>query len=323
MIGRRGAIASAAAALALSPAIGAPATKSLRILVGATPGSVVDQSARTFVPFLERHLPGVDISVGNLPGLGGLVCYRALASADGSGGSVLGWVSTPALPARMIDRGGGDLMSKITMLGAVQEEPIVIVSPQSSPLATASDLITKSAENADAVPIGTPQPGSAPHLAVLRLQALAGTRLNIVAFPSAAAAYQAALAGNVAAASLGLIDAIEGLRDGKLTGLGISTDKSANGLPDMPHLGQLGLPISATIRRGLVAPAGLQAGDTAAFAGAMRKVVDDPEYHDEADARGYIAAFTDGSAWSAHARSEKAELAALWQKEPWLSGSND
>ena len=53
-----------------------------------------------------------------------------------------------------------------------------------------------------AVPIGTPAAGSPPHLAALRLQLLTQTRLNIVTFPSAPAARQAVVAGNVVAAAL-------------------------------------------------------------------------------------------------------------------------
>jgi tripartite-type tricarboxylate transporter receptor subunit TctC len=322
MIARRRLLAGAAVTAALGRPARAASTTSLRLLVGAPAGSVVDQSARAFAPFLQRHLPGTEIGVANLPGLGGLVCYRALAGADPSG-AVLGWVSTPALAARMVDRGGGDLLDRLRLIGAVQEEPIVIVSPASSPLANAAELIARSAENAEAVPIGTPQPGTAPHLAVLRLQRFAGTRLNVVAFPSATAAHQAALAGTVAAAALGLIDAVESLRGGKLVGLGISAEKSGSGLPDLPPLGQLGLPIAATIWRGLVAPSALPNASAEPIAVAMRRVVDDPEWHDEADSKGFTAAFLDGPAWTARARAERAELAELWQLEPWLSGNND
>ena len=118
---------------------------------------------------------------------------QALAQAEPTG-ATLGWVATPTLPARMVDRGADDLLRRITLLGAVQKEPIAIVSPAATPLGSVQDIVARAADDAEAVPLGTPPPGSPPHLAALRLQALAGTRLNIVAFPSAAAARQAAVA---------------------------------------------------------------------------------------------------------------------------------
>ena len=65
-------------------------------------------------------------------------------------------------------------------------------------------------------------------------------RLNIVAFPSAAAARQAAVSGNVAAAALGLSSAIGDLRDGRLVGLGIAAASRADAFPDMPPLRDFG-----------------------------------------------------------------------------------
>ena len=137
----------------------------------------------TFAPFLARHLPFTDIDIRNIPGDAGLAAARTLADASPDG-SVLGWVATPTLPARMVDRGADDLMQRITLLGAVQKEPVCIVSPAATPLGSVQDIVERSADDSGAVPLGTPPPGSPPHLAALQLQAIAGTRLNIVAFPS-------------------------------------------------------------------------------------------------------------------------------------------
>jgi tripartite-type tricarboxylate transporter receptor subunit TctC len=315
----RRALSRTACAGLLGQAVGtAEAGQSLRLLVGAQPGSASDRQARAFAPFLERHLPHTEIGLTNLPGEAGLVAYRALAEADPSG-RLLGWVSTPVLPARMIDRGGGGLMDRLRLLGATEVEPIAFVSPAASPLVTAQDIIRRSDENADAVPLGTPPAGSAPHLAALRLQAVSGTHLNIVAFPSTAAARQAVIARNVAAAALGLADAIGALRDGKLVGLGVAMRDRANAFPDMPPLYDLGIELFAPIRRGLAAPALIPAEVAERIADAMQEVVADPEFLAEAEDAGFIATWLDGAAWTAQALQERSELAQLWHASPWLS----
>ena len=139
----------------------------------------------------------------------------------------------------MVDRGADDLMRRITLLGAVEREPVAIVSPAATPLGSVQDIVARAADDAEAVPFGTPPPGSPPHLAALRLQVLAGTRLNIVAFPSAAAARQAAVSGNVAGAALGLSNAVGDLREGRLVGLGLAATNRAEAFPDMPLLREL------------------------------------------------------------------------------------
>ena len=92
----------------------------MTLLVGAKAGSSVDPLARAFVPFLARHLPSTDITVSNLHGGAGLAAIQALAQAEPTG-ATLGWVATPTLPARMVDRGADDLMQRITLVGAVRE----------------------------------------------------------------------------------------------------------------------------------------------------------------------------------------------------------
>ncbi|HXA22130.1 MAG TPA: tripartite tricarboxylate transporter substrate-binding protein [Acetobacteraceae bacterium] len=314
MIRRRHLLLGATAVMAARQA---RAGETLVLLVGARPGSGTDVLARSFAPFLARHMPFTDIDVRNVEGSAGLVATRALAEASPTG-AILGWVATPTLPARMVDRGGDDLMQRIVLLGAVQKEPVCIVSPAATPLGSVQDIVERSADDAGAVPLGTPPPGSPPHLAALRLQSIAGTRLNIVAFPSAEAARQAAVAGNVAAAALSLSNAIGELREGRLVGLGIAAKNRADVFPDMPPLRDSGLDLSAVIFRGLAAPAGLPEAMAERLRTAMQAAVADPEFHEQADSVGFIPSWIDGPTWTARAEVERAELARLWATEPWL-----
>ena len=262
-------------------------------------------------------MPIGGIAVRNVHGGAGLAASQALAEAEPNG-ATLGWAATPTLPARMVDRGADDLLRRIMLLGAMQKEPIAIVSPGRHPAGFRAGYRDPSADDAEAVPLGTPPPGSPPHLAALRLQAIAGTRLNIVAFPSAAAARQAAVSGNVAAAALSLSNAIGVLREGRLVGLGIAATSRADTFPDMPPLRNSGLDLSAVIYRGLAAPVGLSEPMARQLNRALQAVVEDLEFHDHADTNGFVANWRDAAAWTAEAHDERAELARLWATEPWL-----
>lgn len=317
MIRRRGLLAGSGAALLALPWRAAGADRRITLLVGATRDSAADRVARSFAPFLAQQLPSTDIAVSNLPGEAGMTGFQALADAPPSG-DTLGWVATPVLPARLVDHDAGALLPRLRLLGAVQREPIAFVSPAATPLETVQDIVRRSGEDADAVPLGTPPPGSPPHLAALRLQMLAGTRLNIVTFPSAAAARQAAVDGNLAAAALGMADVIDDLRDGRLAGLGIAAEDRAGALPDMPALTEAGLPLAAAITRGLAAPAGLPDDVAERLATALQGVADDPEFREQAEASGFQVAWIDGAAWTSMVREEQTRLASLWATEPWL-----
>ncbi len=298
----------------------AGASRRITLLVGAVEGSGPDRVARSFAPLLGRHLGQIEVAIRNLPGEAGLNAMLALADAPPTG-ATLGWVATPTLPARMVDRDVPTLLSRLTLLGAVQKEPVVFVCPAATPVQSMQELVSRSAEDAGAVPLGTPPPGSAPHLAALRLQALAGTRLNIVTFPSVAAARQAVVGANVAAAALALSEAIAPLRAEKLVGLGVAAGRRSGAFPDMPAVQEAGWPLSAFITRGVAAPAGLPEDVAVRLAAALHGVATDPEFVEQGEARGFHAVWWDGPSWVTHVEAEQTSLAALWGTEAWLPSS--
>ena len=114
MIRRRLLLAGATALVLARPA---RSGGTITLLVGAKEGSPTDALARAFAPFLARHMPIGGITVSNVHGGAGLAAFQALAEAEPTG-ATLGWVATPSLPARMVDRGVDDLLRRITLLGA-------------------------------------------------------------------------------------------------------------------------------------------------------------------------------------------------------------
>ena len=297
-----------------------PTARNVTVLVGATPGSGFDLTARAFVPFMSRSMPGLEFSVHNVPGEAGMNAITALMDAP-LGDLTLGWIATPTLSARTIDRQDDSPVQRLRLLGSVQREPVAFVAPASAPLDSLQDMIQRAGADQDAIPLGTPPPGSPPHLAVLRLQLVTQTRLNIVTFPSAAAAAQAVLAGNVSAAALGLSDVIDALRGEKLVGLGLAARNRFGVLPDMPVLQEAGVNLSATIRRGLAAPVGLSGELAARLTAALSGIAADPDFKALADERGFLAYWLDGPGWTAVLERERADLGKLWAIEPWLQSS--
>ncbi len=308
-----------AAALSFGARTSRAADPPVRLLVGAPGGSGSDIEARTFAPFLERHLPPIEVSVVNLPGQAGLEAYRALTQAPADG-LTFGWAATPNLPARMIDRSSPDLMSRLTLLGAVQREPIVLVAPAGANASVSVDLGLFQRAAATGQPFGTPPAGSPSHLAALRLQELTGTRLNLVVFPSVPAVRQAVIAGNVAVATLALSDATGPLREGRMSGLGLAAEHQAAAFPDLRPLSEAGIPLDAYILRGIAAPSALPAEQVAQLVSALRAVAADPEFQAQADATGFEVIWLDGLAWTARTDAERHDLALLWQRAPWMRG---
>ena len=103
-----------------------------------------------------------------------------------------------------------------------------------------------------------------------------------------------------------------------LVGLGIAAKDRLEALPDMPPLRDLGLPLSAFIRRGLAVPAGTPEDVCARLVESLHAVLADPEFTAQANENGTRPFWTSGAAWTAQAQAEREELAALWQAAPWM-----
>ena len=323
MIGRRPLLAASLLAgfgAVVPPGRPAHAKRFLSMVTGAPAGSSGDEIARAFAQALSLQLNGAEVQVRNVPGDGGRTALHALAAAPPSGATI-GWVATPVLPARAVDRGEPDLPARLTLLGSVQREPIVFVGSAADPLESVRDILQRASQDSGDMPLGTPPPGSPPHLAAQRLQAMTRTRLNVISFPSGAAARQALIGGNVSAAVLGLSDVIAALREEKLVGLGIAARNRSGILPDMPILSEAGVPLSAWIRRGLAVPAGTPSAVTEPLIAALRAVADDPAFRERTEALGLLAAWSDGDNWSAQVGREYAELSGLWAVDPWLNAA--
>jgi tripartite-type tricarboxylate transporter receptor subunit TctC len=298
----------------------APVKRQVTLLLGFPEDTGPDKVARDFVEWLLPDLPDIELTLRNIPGDAGRAMLAALGAAAPDGATI-GWVVTPTLPARIIDRAEPSLGKRIQLIGQIEREPVAFVSPSSDPVNSIQDLIQRAGDDAGAVPLGTPPAGSPPHLAALRLQVLAQTQLNIVTFPSPAAARQAVLGGNVSAAALGLSEAISDIRAGNLSAIGIAGRRRFGLLPDTPILDEAGIPLAAFIRRGIGVPSGTPPELIAGLAEALRAVAEGDAFREQAEANGYYVGWEDGPVWLDQMQTELAALSKLWETNPWLSSS--
>ena len=106
-----------------------------------------------------------------------------------------------------------------------------------------------------------------------------------------------------------------------LVGLGIAARNRFGILPDMPVLQEAGVPLSATIRRGLAVPVGGSEEMVGRLIAACRGIAADPDFQELANQRGYRAQWMDGQAWAGLMERERVDLAKLWTTDPWLPSS--
>jgi tripartite-type tricarboxylate transporter receptor subunit TctC len=306
---RRAALA-ALAGLALPSLARADRRNPAELLVGAQPGSPADQWARGVAPFVERALPRLTLVVRNLPGQYGLDMVSHLKNADPTR-RLVGVITAPLLLARAVELGQPSPATRVSPLAAVTQESMVLVGAPNGP-----QDIAALRELGDRGTLGTPAPGSAGHYAASRLDG----RLDLprFAFPSAAAARQAAHSGHVAAAMLPLPDAITWLREGKLHGIGLAAALRSPLLPEVPTLREQQVDLVASAQRGFAVHAGTPEPFRAALLRGLEAVAADPDFAERSAALGQTPRFLGPEAWGGLLARADSELRRRWDEEPWL-----
>jgi len=308
---RRRALAGLAAGLALPAPVRAARAETVELLVASPVGSAADRWARGMAPFLERAWPRQALAVRNRPGRGGLDGLAEIASAPPAGRRLVGVLTTPLLLSRAVEAGEPSPLARLTPLGALVEEPVVLVTAPGGPGSV--EELRQRARNA---PIGTPPPGTGAHVTGMRLAERTG--LPMLAFPSATAARQAAAAGHVAAAVLTLPDVIGPLREEKLVALGVASSRRSPLLPELPTLSEAGLELLGATRRGFaLGPEPAPEWRDWLVAG-LDKLAADPDLEAFCAENGQVPRFLGPAAWSSLLTRQDEELRRRWRDDPWL-----
>ncbi|MFN6954252.1 MAG: Bug family tripartite tricarboxylate transporter substrate binding protein [Acetobacteraceae bacterium] len=309
-LGRRALLGAVASLGVAAPAIASPPRRNVVLMVGAPAGSAVDRVARSIVPFLARHWQRVALTVENLHGGGGVEAAREVAESP-EGQPVLGFVTTPGLLARCIQSADQGLPDRLAWFGPITDEPLLLAARAGQ--GTVS--LVSAATPGDRL-IGCGPAGSASHLAALQIaEALDGVRA--LPFASAVAAARAAAAGHVAAAVLSAAELRRAARPDLLPAA-IATSARLPDHAGVPTLTERGIPLVASVQRGLVARPGFPGAGR--LSAAIRAVREDPEFQAWAEETGARPGTGDPADWLRTLGAERSALAARWSRSPWTAG---
>ncbi|HEV7267517.1 MAG TPA: tripartite tricarboxylate transporter substrate-binding protein [Falsiroseomonas sp.] len=309
---RRRALAGLLGGIALPRPGFATTREPAELLVPSPTGSQTDRWARGVAPFLERAWPRQALSVRNHPGQGGLQAVEELATSDRR---IIGVLTTPLLLSRAVETAAPSPFARIAALAALVEEPVVLVGAPGG--GTELDSLRTTASGAPpGAPIGTPPPGTGAHVTALRIAARLGR--PVLAFPSAAAARQAAAAGHVAAAALTVPDAIDHLRENRLVAFGIAARDRSALLPDLPTLREAGLELLGATRRGFALAPDAPAAWRGWLLAGLETLATDPDFAAHCAEYGRVPRFLGPDAWGTLLARQEEELRRHWRAEPWL-----
>jgi len=242
------------AAHAQADASGYP-NKPVRLIVGFTPGSATDVTARLLAQKLNEAW-GVTVTVDNVPGAGGTIgSARAAKSAPdgytlqyGANGAM---TIAPGLYTKLAYDPARDF-APITQLLAMGS---IVAVHNSLPTKSMKELIALAKAHPGQLSYASPGAGTPQHIGFELLNILA--RADITHVPYKGAVITDVMGGRVPMTMQNAAAILPTVRDGRLRGLAQTSLRRSPNIPEFPTVAESGFPgFEAVSWFGLFAPAG-------------------------------------------------------------------
>jgi tripartite-type tricarboxylate transporter receptor subunit TctC len=230
-------------------------SRPITLVVFTPPGGAPDIVGRLVGHALSQRL-GQAIVVENRPGAGGNLALQAVARAPADGYTLL-LVATPhAVNVTLYEKFNVNVSRDIVPVGSINNDSFVMLVNPSLPVRTVAEFVAYTKANPGKVNMSSSGTGNLSHLAGELFRMMTGADMTPVPYRGTPAALTALITGDAHMMFDGLPSAIPHIRDGKLRALGVTTEKTARALPDVPAIAETvpGYTVSGWL--GIGAPAG-------------------------------------------------------------------
>ena len=228
----------------------------IQFIVPATPGTLMDTTARLFGSKLSQRWK-VPIIVDNKIGAGGIIGAQAVAKADSDGYTFLFVgssfetlaASNPTLPYDPIKS-----FSRVSLLGTTV---MTLVVNNNFPANSVREFVEQVKRQPGAFNYGSPGIGSMQHLAMELLKQEAGISVIHVPYKGSAGVLNDVIAGHVQASVVALPSATPLVQSGKMRMIAVMGSERAPKLPKVPTVAESGFgKVLVEVWYGVMAPAG-------------------------------------------------------------------
>jgi tripartite-type tricarboxylate transporter receptor subunit TctC len=259
-------------------------SRQLTYLVCFDPGGQSDRGARVYQTHLEKAL-GQKVMIDYKVGGGGALGWRELSRAKPDGYLFAGF-NIPHIILQPLQQEVGYKTEQIVPVMIFQRTPLGLAVLNTSPYKTLKEFIEASKKNPFVFTVGGSGSFSGYHMAALRFDKLAGTKITYVPFTGSAPQMMAFLGGHITAV-FGASDDLTIHRD-KLRVLAFATEERFPGFPDVPTLKELGYDMAEAVDRGVAVPPNTPDSAIQKLESAFLEVARKPVIREEMTRQGFM-----------------------------------
>jgi len=297
-------IAITATAVAASLALAEYPDRPLRLVVPFPPGGATDPLARLWSQKLAETF-GQQVVVDNRPGAGTTIGAEFVAKSPPDGYTLFLSSISNAISTVLYRKLNYDLMRDIAPVTLLATTPGMLVVHPTLPAKSVKELIALATARPGELAFSSAGNGTPPHLAGALFSYMTGVKLIHVPYKGGGPAVIALLSGEVPMSFASLPSALPHVRAGKLRALGVTTAQRSPALPELPAIGETGVPgYAAESWYGLSVTAGTPKEILARLHAETVKAFALADVRERLDQMGFIGRLSTPEEYAAFQRSE-------------------
>ncbi len=229
--------------------------RAVRVVTPYAPGGITDSMARILANHLT-HALGQPFVVENRVGAGGAIASEFVAKSSPDG-YTLYFASTGQVAIQPhVQKLNFDALRDFAPISPFGISPFVLGISSIVPAKTVKEFVDYVKARPGALNFGSGGNGSVGHLTGAMFLARAGLIMTHVPYKGAAPSAAALVAGQIEMVFSNFADVVPHAKDGRITIIGVSSEKRDRRIPDVPAIAESYPGFSSTTWNGLLAPAG-------------------------------------------------------------------
>jgi len=243
MVRRRLAVALivlAAAPCAYAQGAASYPTKTIRYIVGYTPGGTADMLARAVGQKMTEAW-GQQVIIENRPGAGTNIGAEVAAKAPPDGYTLFMPTVANAINPTLYPKLNFDLMRDFVHIINFAKVPGIVVVHPSVPAKNVKELIAVARAHPDSLRHGSTGIGSPHHLAGEIFKSMTGVKMVHVPYRGASPAFVDIIAGHIEVYFGAMVSTLPHAKSGKVRALGVTALKRVAAVPEIPTIDEQGL----------------------------------------------------------------------------------
>jgi tripartite-type tricarboxylate transporter receptor subunit TctC len=230
-------------------------SRTVRIVVPATPGGAIDLIARTLAEKMTTSL-GQAVVVENKPGASNNLGTDFIAKSPPDGYNLVIVASSHATNKWLFKQMPFDPIKDFEPVVYTHVVPLLLAVHPSVGAKTVPELVGWIKANPDKAIYASSGPGSSLHMAAELFMSMTKTRMQHVPYKGSSAAHPDLLAGRTAMI-FDTVTAIRGhVKSGAVRGIAVTTVKRSSAMPELPTIAESLPGYDASTWGGILAPAG-------------------------------------------------------------------